>query len=153
MKYLIFSLIALIAIAGCATTQETVEVMPVLTHKQVTLESSSEPVMKTVKEFELRQSDERFDPTTMVVNKGDTVRLVFLFEEPVVITLDAYGIVEETETGVVEFVADKKGEFDLICIDCYKDFDKNDEETTDDIREDDESEYTGRDLISILKVI
>jgi plastocyanin len=89
---------------GSETTEET--------------ETTDADTTATVKEFEVRMYEDKIDPTTMTVNEGDTVRLVFLNTNPKHFSLEKFDIEEDVTTGVIEFVASEKGAFEYRCSDC-----------------------------------
>ncbi|MBU0666580.1 MAG: cupredoxin domain-containing protein [Nanoarchaeota archaeon] len=72
----------------------------------------------TVKEFEVRIMDGRFDPNTITVNQGDVVRLNFMNTDIHHISIPECGVDETVDFGVVEFVAEKVGKHLFYCLDC-----------------------------------
>ena len=72
-----------------------------------------------VKEFNVMAKSWEFDPSTITVNKGDTVRLsVESIDVRHGITIPEFRINEVLEPGSkveIEFVADKAGTFDFSC--------------------------------------
>jgi heme/copper-type cytochrome/quinol oxidase subunit 2 len=72
-----------------------------------------------VKEFEIIARQFNFEPETIEVNEGDTVRLKMrTIDVAHGFVLDAFDIDERLNPGdevVVEFIADKTGDFDFYC--------------------------------------
>ncbi|NQU98523.1 cupredoxin domain-containing protein [Candidatus Woesearchaeota archaeon] len=74
---------------------------------------------QTTVDIEVRFVDELFDPNTITVNEGDTVKLHFLVADQFIFSLPGYGIFETVNgNNYLEFVADKEGVFDFSCDDC-----------------------------------
>lgn len=72
-----------------------------------------------VKVFTMNAKNWQFDPATITVNKGDTVRLKITGSDAVhSFMLKDYNLnvkIEPGQTQIVEFVADKAGEFSFRC--------------------------------------
>lgn len=72
-----------------------------------------------IKEINLEAYKFGFSPERIVVKKGETVRLLATSRDiPHGVSIKEYGINERLENGKVsniEFVADKAGEFDILC--------------------------------------
>ncbi len=72
-----------------------------------------------VKEFNLEAYQFSYSPETIVVNKGDVVKIHAISRDvPHGFFIKEYGINEKVEKGKVkdiEFVADEAGEFEIIC--------------------------------------
>ena len=72
-----------------------------------------------VKEFRMTAKQFKFDPDTIEVNKGDTVRLIVTSTDvPHGIAIPEYGINAKLAVGTpttIEFVADKTGTFNAFC--------------------------------------
>lgn len=73
-----------------------------------------------VKEFTVSGTSFSFSPETITVNKGDSVKITFKNSEGYHdLVIDGYDVstkqINTGETGVVEFVADKAGEFKYYC--------------------------------------
>ena len=72
-----------------------------------------------VKEFNLEAFQFGYSPDTIVVNKGDVVKIHATSRDvPHGFFIKEYGINEKVEKGKVkdiEFIADKAGEFEIIC--------------------------------------
>ncbi len=62
--------------------------------------------------------DDGFFPTTFEANVGDTVRLFFALQEPHYITIEDMGIGSMVQTELIEFVPERKGAFEMVCVDC-----------------------------------
>ncbi len=71
------------------------------------------------KAFKLEAYRFSYSPDTIVVNKGDVVRITATSRDVThVFFIAEYGINEKVEKGKykdIEFVADKAGEFEIIC--------------------------------------
>jgi len=85
-------------------------------------ETSAEQVaqdLPTLKEFSLIAQKFEFVPDTITVSRGDTVRMsIESVDVDHGITISAFGVneyLESGETTIVEFVANKRGEFPFIC--------------------------------------
>lgn len=108
----IFAFILLIIlVSGCAK-----EEAPIGETEPEQVEEASAP---EVKEFEMTARRFAFEPGTITVSKGDTVRLKITSSDVTHgFTIDEYGIDENLPSGqevIVEFVADKAGTFDFYC--------------------------------------
>ena len=105
-KVFLFSLVlGLVFVVGCA---QSVAEVP----KKV-----PEP---EVKEIRVRGGEFRFNPTSITVNKGDRVKIIFENVGSIVhdLGIDGYGsteIISAGSTDTIEFVADKAGTFDMWC--------------------------------------
>ncbi len=97
-------------------TEQTVKVSPATS--KLTEKSPQKPE-ETVKEFKIIMEKFTFTPSTITVNKGDTVKLT-------ITSLDVtHGVVipefninvqaKKGETETVEFIADKAGTFTFYC--------------------------------------
>ena len=85
-----------------------------------------EPVMVSQTEeskvvrVDLRLIDNEFDPNTITVNKGDTVRLNFLTADPFKFVMTNYVGGEWVNANTyLEFVADTQGTFDYSAETCH----------------------------------
>ncbi len=78
-------------------------------------ESTSVPA----KVFTVTGTNYAFDPSTITVNKGDTVKIIFKDDDGIHnLVVAGYGVSTRTINSgqdVVEFVADKTGEFEYYC--------------------------------------
>ena len=93
---------------------------PVSTTTEVTASTTVSVGTSAVKEFTVKGSNFAFDPKTMTVKKGDTVKIIFQntggfhdfkIDEFKVATKQIQGGNSET----VQFVADKAGTFEYYC--------------------------------------
>lgn len=77
-----------------------------------------EPIQE-IKEFTITAKRFGFTPETITVNQGDQVRLIVTsIDVTHGFSISEYGINEKLEPGktiTVEFIADKKGEFSMVC--------------------------------------
>lgn len=73
----------------------------------------------TVKEFDVTARQFEFDPSTITVNEGDTVKLNVTSEDtPHGISIAAFGVSQTltpNSTKTIEFVADKAGTYPIVC--------------------------------------
>lgn len=74
----------------------------------------------SIKEFTIDGKKFAFTPSTITVNKGDTVRIVFKNNEGLHdLKIDEFNVatkqIKEGATDTVEFVADKAGSFEYYC--------------------------------------
>jgi plastocyanin len=115
--------VLVLSFAGCSR-QELVTGQASYEGQQVDLGATAEDA--AVKEYEvlLRERDGEdvsFFPQTFAASAGDTVRLVFLFQEPHFISIEGAGVAERVQAGAIEFVAPERGEYDVRCWDCEDD--------------------------------
>lgn len=89
-----------------------------------TREAETENTMteENVKEFEVAGTDFKFNPDSMTVNKGDTVRVVFTNTDesmPHDWVIDEFNArtkqLQPGQSETIEFVADQSGEFEFYC--------------------------------------
>jgi cytochrome c oxidase subunit II len=87
--------------------------------KQDSMENPVPKNLPTTKEFDLIAKKWVFEPDTITVNQGDTVILhIESVDVKHGISISAFGVREDLNVGEIvdiEFVADKKGTFPLIC--------------------------------------
>ncbi len=73
----------------------------------------------SVKEFDVTARQFEFDPSTITVNEGDTVKLNVTSEDvPHGISIAAFGVsqtLSPNSTKTIEFVADKAGTYPIVC--------------------------------------
>lgn len=129
---LVLSLILVLVIVGCGKqTSETQQVQEVATpsETQQTAISGELPTTSNeittvaepqVKEFTVHGSSFKFGPAELRVKKGDRVRINFISDDIghnfVIDELDIRtNLISEGASEVVEFVADKVGEFPIYC--------------------------------------
>lgn len=98
---------------------------PVTVEEQV--ESSGQPAVSTdsaqqgeVKEFTIKGSSFKYEPSQIKVNKGDKVKITFQDEGGTHdLTIDEFGVrskrITTGEKETLEFVADKTGSFSYYC--------------------------------------
>ncbi|MBC8494808.1 cupredoxin domain-containing protein [archaeon] len=70
--------------------------------------------------IELRLIDGMFEPNTIDVKEGDTVKIQFMNTEPYIFFLEEFGISERVASDYIEFVADKAGSYNFECVDCLE---------------------------------
>ena len=105
-KVFLFSVVlGLVFVVGCA---------------QSVAEVPKEVPEPEVKEIRVRGGEFRFNPTSITVNKGDRVKIVFENVGSIIhdLGIDGYGrtqIISAGSTDTIEFVADKAGTFDMWC--------------------------------------
>jgi len=105
---------ALVLLVACTSQSAT------LSEKQVSVvQEPPEPVVSTVREFLVSAANFEFVPSTIEVNKGDIVRLkITAGDKRHGIAIQGYDIRKELAVNqevVIEFVADKVGEFPFYC--------------------------------------
>ena len=110
MRYLILLLLPLLLV-GCVQEQKETDEQQFLAPMAVASE---------VKFFDVSIYDDVFDPSTITVNEGDTVKLRFIAEDDDYgVVIDAFNVytdeIFEGETLEVSFVADKAGTFSFVC--------------------------------------
>ena len=86
--------------------------------KSEELPLASEPTLE-IKEFQITARQFEFIPETIVVNQGDRIKLAITTLDVVHgFLITEYNIDERIEPGeikIIEFIADKKGEFPIVC--------------------------------------
>ncbi len=120
--------IAAFLIAGCSQSQPAAQgtVREIAPGNPV----QTQPAAPSQKEFQMTISHTSYQPDTIEVNKGDTVKIDAVTSPRTAnhnhgITIDAYGInqavlTEDTaKPQVITFIADKAGEFDIYCKTCW----------------------------------
>ncbi|MBC8500954.1 MAG: cupredoxin domain-containing protein [DPANN group archaeon] len=111
MKWIITILTIMLLVTACTTETAT---EPEIIEEEVEVSEGYELI-------EMRFVDEIFDPNTIEVSKGTSVRLQFMNGNTFTFSLPDYGIAERVNGNhFIEFVADKEGVFDFECIDCNK---------------------------------
>ena len=83
-------------------------------------EPESQQQSSQIKEFTIRESNFKLNPSTLTVNEGDTVRITVINEGGTHnLFVEEYNertdIVSSGNTRVLEFVADKAGTFNIWC--------------------------------------
>ncbi len=120
MKLSIFLLALAILVAGCVQygTQTT-----------ATPTTTTTPAAAGVKEFQMTIFHTGYSPSTLTVNKGDTVRILAITGSGTAahnhgITIDEYGVnqavTSESNPVKIEFTADKQGTFSIYCKTCQE---------------------------------
>lgn len=104
--------------AGCSQNNDTNTKDDATIQTPATQTSATTPT-GPVKEFNMTAKNWQFDPSTITVNKGDTVRLKITGSDAAhSFMLKDYNLnvkIEPGQTQTVEFVADKAGEFSFRC--------------------------------------
>lgn len=116
----ILLVIGVVLVSGCTQYgTEPAETDPVATTPAATEPAPSQPV-GAVKEFDLTAKQWEFNPSTITVNKGDTVKLhITSIDVTHGFGMPDFGISETLTPGStidIEFVADKRGTFTFACI-------------------------------------
>lgn len=92
---------------------------PDLAQDEISNKETSEQTEAEVKEFNITAKKWEFDPGTITVNKGDTVKLhIKSIDVSHGFGLSAFGINEQLDPGEtvdIEFTADKTGTFTFAC--------------------------------------
>lgn len=124
---LLLILVCGLLLTGCSSTHEekqplsttnTSMAKPVI--KQTTANIATDNVASQVVPIQLLVQGNTFAPTTVSVNKGDTVQFVIgAGQSPYTFSVPAFGIEQYVRAGsVVEFVADSVGTTEFYCLDC-----------------------------------
>ncbi|MBN1274753.1 hypothetical protein JXA12_00465 [Candidatus Woesearchaeota archaeon] len=108
--------VLMLLLVACSPEEQRVtgEAVP-LTSPSTTV---TEQGAAAVRDYEVRLTDDGFFPATFHAEPGETLRLVFLLDEPRFISIDGLGVAEHVQAGVVEAVAKEQGEYSLLCLDC-----------------------------------
>jgi plastocyanin len=117
---IIATLLVAVLIMGCQTEeqQDLSTGNVVMSGERAITTVEQETVEPTVKDYDMRLTEDGFFPSTLTANKGDTVQLHFLLQEPQFVSIEELGIAEEVEKSTLEFVVPQAGEYDLICMTC-----------------------------------
>ncbi|MFH1770280.1 MAG: hypothetical protein ABH828_01865 [archaeon] len=110
MKWIIIALILAIGLMTACTEETTTA------DKTVIVDQGGEAAGTEL--VEIMMDGSNFNPDTIVVNFGDTLRLQFMNSEAFTFSLPEYGIAERVSSSQLEFVADQKGVFEYACLDC-----------------------------------
>ena len=122
-KLYIFFILSLFLISACTQveTSSQLEKTIVIDTNDEVMEKSNEVMEKksSVKEFNIVAKKWDFNPSTIIVNKGDTVKLNIESIDVAhgIVILD-FGVNEKLEPGKttnIEFIADKEGTFSFFC--------------------------------------
>ncbi len=102
--------------------QKTSEEKPLLDvgiKAEVKAKTESAPVTPAVKSFNLKAKKFSFEPATITVTKGETVKLTITSEDTThgfaLSDFNAFATIEAGKTANVQFVADKAGTFSFFC--------------------------------------
>lgn len=83
------------------------------------VDTTEDTTTPSVKEFDVTARQFEFDPSTITVNEGDTVKLNVTSEDtPHGISIAAFGVsqtLSPNSTKTIEFVADKAGTYPIVC--------------------------------------
>lgn len=116
MKKILVLLITLtILISGCSHVREIAPTLPVSDNADV----NENPIEGVEIEIDMTAKQFEFEPSTITVNKGDTVKLTITsLDVAHGFSLSEFNIDERIEPGQptkIEFVADKTGTFPFEC--------------------------------------
>ena len=119
MKRGLLLFLILIFVIGCSSNVK-VEVAPIQEKiMQPTTQPAPQPETQEVKEINVVAKQFSFEPDPIIVNKGDKVKLMITTQDVEhSFTVPEYGINKKIvpgETAIVEFTADKVGEFEVSC--------------------------------------
>ena len=116
MKKVLLLLILTILLVGCAPQEPTIAPAPVETNEP---EVASQPKIKAVREISIIAKRFEFEPSTIEVNQGDTVKLTIKSVDVkhgfAISEYSIYTSLPPNKEVQVEFVADKVGEFTYYC--------------------------------------
>lgn len=117
MKRGLLLFLILIFVMGCSSDVK-VEVAPI--KEQTIIEPAATQEETTeVKEINVVAKQFSFEPNQIIVNQGDKVKLSLTTEDVEHgFAISEYGInekVKQGETTIIEFTADKSGEFEIRC--------------------------------------
>lgn len=121
-EFSIFLAIALIFVAGCYAqngAQPSRTTTPT-TPNPLQEETDDTGTTGEVKEFTIRESNFILNPSTITVNKGDTVRITVINDQGTHdLNIGGYNektsVISAGNSQVIEFVADQEGTFDMWC--------------------------------------
>ena len=119
----IFLTIALVFVAGCYAqngAQQDKTTTPTTPGETGSDIETGETGQGEVKEFTIREHSFMLDPSTITVNKGDTVRITVINDQGTHdLNIDGYNektsVISAGDSEVIEFVADREGTFDMLC--------------------------------------
>ena len=103
--------------------QPASQTAPVVTESipsEATASTPATSTASTIKEFTVTGSSYKFDPATITVNKGDTVRITFNNSGGMHdLAIDEFKVktkvLQSGESDTIEFVADQVGTFEYYC--------------------------------------
>lgn len=109
MKWVIAILAIMFLITACSKETTTIDEI-------VVVEDGGEEAGTKLVEIIMQGST--FNPNTIIVTQGDTLRLQFMNSESFMFSLPEYGLAERVSSNQLVFVADQKGVFEFTCLDC-----------------------------------
>ena len=119
--FLLSLVLGLVFVVGCVQSGRPVvtEPMPLAPESEIA-EVPNEVSEPEVKEIRVQGGDFWLKPTSITVNKGDRVKIIFENVGSIThnLIIDGYGRTETISGGstdTIEFVADKSGTFDIWC--------------------------------------
>ncbi len=121
---LVIMMTALLSLSACQKEVESEESLPVndAIEEDVKFDFDKvieEPGEKSVKSFDMMAKKWEFVPSTIIVNKGDTVKLSIASADVTHgFALREFGVSANLVAGKIveiEFIASKKGTFDFFC--------------------------------------
>jgi len=129
IKFAAFLVLSVLLVSGCVSQYGGTQTGGTGTNQTTT----APPSAPGIKEFSMTIGHTFYNPSTITVNKGDTVRIMAVsatgtgLESGVShnhgITIDEYNInvaiPSETRPVVISFVADKTGTFSIYCKTCW----------------------------------
>ncbi len=121
MRKVALLLVLVVLALGCTQSQAGVPVkaLPAEGSPAVATPGDTPQGGQAVKEFTIVASQFKFEPSTITVNQGDSVRLrVKSMDVTHGIDIEGYEINRELKPGqevVIDFVADKSGDFEFYC--------------------------------------
>lgn len=123
MKKILVPLAFMLLAAGCGSSQPAATANPTPTPQPMTASPAPTPTPTNgpVKTFNVSGQNYSFSPSTISVNKGDTVKITFTNNGgwPHNFALDEFNVKSQTvqvgQSDTVQFVADKAGSFQFYC--------------------------------------
>ena len=111
-ELIILSVLIVLVVVGCSSPQQAPSTTPPPS-------STDGAASGSVKEFHVQAYQFGYDPETIEVNKGDTVRIIATTRDvPHGLNIPDYGvnmIISPGSESKAEFVADKQGTFTFFC--------------------------------------
>jgi len=120
MKWIIPIIAVMLLITACSTgtTQEQKNDTPQVVEEPQTHVQEVEKYPLPSVEIRMDEND-FFEPNTIVVLKGETLRLHFINDEPYVFSIPALGITEFAGNGgYIDIKGEKIGQYSFECSDC-----------------------------------
>lgn len=122
MKKTILSIILILSVflSACAVTEEeTKNDQEIDVQQAISSKTEIDKGTSPVKEFNIISRQYEFEPNTLIVNQGDKVVIeIISMDVEHGFAIDEYNINEvipEGKTMVIEFLANKSGEFEFYC--------------------------------------